>query len=152
MKPVDRQKMCPNCDGRIPYDATQCPYCFTQQQSDNSSPKSFSSPSDPISGLYPPPYPSRPSSDPLEAKPIQKASFPEGTMALESPQEVETVSFWSILMLTLGGNLLTLGLLQIFFSNHGILQLEINASYWFLMVLVALPLTYFGFKSLSSKK
>lgn len=64
----------------------------------------------------------------------------------------ETVPFLSILMLTLGCNLLTLGVLQFFFSDHGVLRLEMNASYWFLMVLVAGPLIYFGLKSLSNKK
>lgn len=27
MLPKDRQKMCTNCDGRIPWDAEMCPYC-----------------------------------------------------------------------------------------------------------------------------
>ena len=147
MKPVERQKMCPNCDGRIPQESTQCPYCFAQLQIDSSLPKSAPAlTTDPLSALYPPPYSSP------EAKPTIKT--PSG-MAESLPSEEGThnsIPFWSILMLALGSNLLTLGILQFFFSDHGVLRLEMNASYWFLMVLVAAPLIYFGLKNLSPKK
>ncbi len=143
MKPVERQKMCPNCDGRIPQEATQCPYCFAQLHNDPYSKGAAPSSTDPLSALYPPPYSA-------EAKPSSKSSaLPDSSTATPAS---ESVPFWSILMLALGSNLLTLGILQFFFSDHGVLRLEINASYWFLMVLVAAPLIFFGLKSLSSKK
>lgn len=155
MKPVERQKMCPNCDGRIPYEATQCPYCFTHQQVDSSASKSFNPPtSDPLSALYPPPYSSR-SNENIEPKTAAKtATLPDSAspMMNMAATESESIPFWSILMLTLGSNLLTLGILQFFFSDHGVLRLEMNASHWFLMLLVATPLIYFGLKNLSSKK
>ncbi len=44
MKPADRQKICPNCDGRVAYDATQCTYCFSALQVDHSAPKIFTPP------------------------------------------------------------------------------------------------------------
>ena len=141
MKPADRQKMCSNCDGRIPYEASQCPYCFAQQPVDSSSSKTFTSPSDPLAALYPPPY-------------STESSPKINTMTAAAPSEertqAESIPFWAILMLTLGANLLTLGLLQFFFSDHGVLRLEMNASYWFLMVLVGAPLIYLGLKKLSS--
>lgn len=142
MKPVERQKMCPNCDGRIPQESTQCPFCFAQLSSDSSTPKVTTT--DPLSALYPPPYTT--SGAASETKSTAKS-----TTAVES-SEREAIPFWSILMLALGSNLLTLGVLQFFFSDRGILKLEMNASYWFLMVLIAGPLIYFGLKNLSSKK
>ena len=135
MQPADRQKMCPNCDGRIPYEATQCPYCFTEQHVDESA--KFSAPSettlDPLAALYPTP----------------KTAIAQ--MPAEENTDSRTVPFWPILMLSLGSNLLTIGVLQFFFSDHGILRLEMNASYWFLMVLVGTPLIYFGLKNFSGK-
>ncbi|MFN3135769.1 MAG: hypothetical protein ACK44H_09410 [Candidatus Kryptonium sp.] len=150
MKPVERQKMCPNCDGRIPYDATQCPYCFTVQQMDSNSSKSSSqTSSDPLSALYPPPYPR--SIESFDSKTsVKTTALPESTD--QAITDSDSIPFWSILMLTLGSNLLTLGILQFFFSDHGVLLLEMNASYWFLMVLVAIPLIFFGLKNLSPKK
>lgn len=138
-----RQKMCPNCDGRIPQEATQCPFCFAQLQTDSS--LKAAAPNDPLSALYPPPY-----SSPADVKTAIKTS------TMTEPSEGQTIQdpipFWSILMLALGSNLLTLGILQFFFSDHGVLRLEMNASYWFLMVIVAIPLIYFGLRHLSTKK
>ena len=136
MKPVERQKMCPNCDGRIPQESTQCPYCFAQLSNDTPAAKVSS---DPLSALYQPSY-----SASSDVKVAVKAP--------EAEASTETTPFWSILMLSLGANLFTLGILQFFFSDHGVLRLEMNASYWFLMVLVAAPLIYFGLKSLGHKK
>ncbi len=140
MKPVERQKMCPNCDGRIPQESTQCPYCFAQLQADSSNSKSAPV-TDPLSALYPPPYTT-------EAKTTAKVADPVSQVETAS----DSIPFWSILMLALGSNLLTLGILQFFFSDRGVLRLEMNASYWFLMVIVSIPLIYFGLKNLASKK
>lgn len=157
MKPVDRQKICPNCDGRISYDATQCTYCFTALQADNSSSKLFTSPSqDHLSALYTPPYSTRPATETAEPKIISRPTplFTEkdGSAAKERTEASDSKNFLPLLLLTLGGNLLTLSILQFFFSDHGIVRLEINGSYWFLMLLASLPLFYFGLKSSSNEQ
>lgn len=61
-------------------------------------------------------------------------------------------SFWPILLLSLGANLLLLGLLQLFFSDNGWLRLEWDSSYWFAFCLAALPLFFFGFKKVNALK
>lgn len=55
-------------------------------------------------------------------------------------------SFWPILLLSIGANLLTIGLLQLLFSDNGFLRLEWDSGYWFAYCLAALPLFYLGFK------
>jgi hypothetical protein len=150
MKPVDRQKICPNCDGRVDYDATQCTYCFATLQVDSSAPKMFTPPTPPqdtLSGLYTPPYSSKPS----EPKTTPIYAEKDGSAVIDKAETSETKGFWPILSLILAGNLLTLGILQFFFSDHGIVRLEINGSYWFLMLLASLPLFYFGFKNSSQE-
>ena len=54
--------------------------------------------------------------------------------------------FWPLLLLSIGANLLVIGLLQLFFSDGGLLTLEWDSSYWFVYCLGALPLCYFGYK------
>ena len=140
MKPADRQKICPNCDGKVAYDTTQCPYCFATLRMENSpSPKS-PPPQDSFSALYTPPY--------NTSKPAEAIS-PLYSEKEASHEAANAQSFWPILALTVGGNLLTLSILQLFFSDHGVVRLEINGSYWFLMLLVSLPLFYLGWKNLS---
>ncbi|HEX2579647.1 MAG TPA: hypothetical protein VHK67_04505 [Rhabdochlamydiaceae bacterium] len=163
MKPVDRQKICPNCDGRVAYDATQCTYCFATLQVDNSAPKIFTPPAPPshdaLSGLYTPPYSAPPHSsraisesiEPKTAKTNPIYAEKDGSAVIDRTEPSETKSFWPLFLLVLGGNLLTLSILQFFFSDHGVVRLEINGSYWFLMLLASLPLFYFGFKGSSQE-
>jgi hypothetical protein len=61
-------------------------------------------------------------------------------------------SFWPILLLSIGANVLTVGLLQLFFSDNGFLRLEWDSSYWFVYCLAALPLFFFGFKKANMMK
>jgi hypothetical protein len=139
MKPADRQKMCPNCDGRIPYDATQCPYCFTAVQGEGNSLKN-SSLQDSLTSLYTPPYAAK-------AEPEEKKRAVEDAAVL--PKDAiteEKEAFWPMLLMSLGANLFVLGLLQFFFSENGQVRLEINSEFWFLFILLAIPLFYLGYK------
>jgi hypothetical protein len=131
MKTKDRQKMCLNCDARIPLEADQCPFCaYSSTQALHQS----------LTSLYTPPY----------AKAPENRSEPAPAVAEAAQAPAETKSaFWALLMLLLGGNLLTLGLLQFFFSDGGKLTLEWDSGYWFLYCLLAFPLFYFGFKKAS---
>jgi hypothetical protein len=153
MKPIDRQKICPNCDGRIDYDAAQCTYCFSALQIESSSLKLFSSPpsQENLSALYTPPYSAKPVAEAAEpriaAKTASLYSDKDSRFMAEQTEASESKNFLPILLLTLAGNLLTLSILQFFFSDHGVVRLEINGSYWFLMLLASLPLFYFGLKT-----
>lgn len=151
MKPVDRQKLCPNCDGRISYEAVQCPYCFIVLQADGSANKPFNAATtqDTLSPIYQPNYMSK--SIPSESLDhLTKPLYPhERDPTLEKNKITDEGGFAPVLLMTVAGNLFTLGLLQFLFSEQGVIQLEINGNYWFLMVLVSLPLFYLGFRQLS---
>lgn len=183
MRPKDRQKMCTNCDGRIPLDAENCPYCSADQKNVLASAGSAKelhhrSLQESLTSLYAPPYGK--SSSPLtqtgekkEAIYFNKQEPPKENMVekrfnanpsslgaptihLNSPAEQINdegrSGFWPILLLSIGTNLLTLGLLQLFFSDKGFLELEWDSSYWFIYCLAALPLFFFGFKKVNSLK
>ncbi len=127
MKTLDRLKMCPNCDGRIAQDASQCPYCFTILQVETQK-----------------------TTTPPQESLVYSSSYKqtEAPKLYPEKEEIPPTTFWPTLCMLAGGNLLTLGLLQFIFSDHGRIRLEINGSYWFLMLLAALPLFYFGLKNL----
>jgi hypothetical protein len=73
----------------------------------------------------------------------------EQASSKEDEQEKElNKSFWPIFALSVAGNLFVLGVLQFFFSDSGVVKLEMNAEYWFLFLLVSAPLFYFGIKKL----
>jgi hypothetical protein len=146
MKSADRQKMCSNCDGRIPFDATQCPYCFAAVQTESSSGGTFKNQSiqESLTSLYSPPYKSGSPFDSEEKKAAPRAE--EAVLNAKSEEFSETQGFWPILLLTLGANLFTLGVLQFFFAENGVVKLEISGGYWFLFLLLSVPLFYFGLR------
>ncbi len=160
MHPKERQKMCKNCDGRIPVETQLCPYCASEQslfhsvspggsggpQHQRSLQESLTSLYTPASskgkvppGLEKPLYPPK---DPLQEKRPAAAQ----ASVTEAQEEGRSSPFWPILMLSLGANLLIVGLLQLFFSDHGILRLEWNSAHWFVYCLAAVPLFFFGLR------
>lgn len=163
MHPKDRQKMCLNCDGRIPFEAVECPYCAAKQGSEASSAKQshHDSIQESLTALYAHQYmgksdEKKQSHEPVKDPMVEKRFNPTAphlgipSIALETQEEQPVdeakSSFWPLLLLSLGGNLLTVGLLQLFFSDNGFLRLEWDSSYWFLYCLAALPLFFLGFK------
>ncbi len=165
MKTVDRQKICSSCEGRIPLDATECIYCGAEQQIQQTKPQTplFTNQTlqESLASLYTPPYSAKnPAFSQPEAPKKKMENYKEAkksaqmTLPLDSSQEEagEKNALMPLLFLLIGGNLLTLGLLQLIFSNQGFLRLEWDSSYWFLYCLVSLPLFYFGFKRANQLK
>jgi hypothetical protein len=169
MHPKDRQKMCSSCDGRIPFDADLCPYCAAPQghpspAAGNAKELHHQSLQESLTALYPPPYGAKNSTKPEPKNEFMaEKRFNPSSAALGIPQipaqafeeqhsEENRSSFWPILLLSIGGNLLTVGLLQLLFSDNGFLRLEWNSSYWFIYCLAAVPLFFFGFKKANALK
>lgn len=172
--------MCTSCDGRIPYDVDVCPYC-TSEQKGTFVPVSpakdlhHQSLQDSLTSLYSPPYKAAGSTNPPAEKkavpnphkfeslkePMAEKRFNHSALGIPSiPTEAaeeqrateDRSSFWPILMLSIGANLLTLGLIQLFFSDNGFLRLEWNSSYWFVYCLAAIPLFFLGFRKVNTMK
>lgn len=162
MKPIDRQKMCVNCDARIAVDAKECPFCGADnaQESSYSPPPSQKNQSlqDSLTSPYSPPYSAKSATysthlDETPKKPAFQTVTPEkkpSSAEIVAAEEQEEKSvFWPLLMLSAGSLALTLGLLQFFFSEKGFLRLEWDSNYWFFYCLFAIPLLYFGYKKSS---
>ncbi len=182
MNPKDRQKMCSQCDGRIPFDAGVCPYCtskqviletadedahfYRQQSIQESLTTPYSPPYSVKKPGYMPPDLKQGSSFMKQADSFKdvipekrfRPSAPLGSPSIppemQEGQQVaeEKTSFWPIFLLSIGANLLMLGLLQVFFSDKGYLRLEWDSSYWFVYCLSAVPFVFFGYKKASQLK
>jgi hypothetical protein len=167
MKTSDRQKMCSNCDGRISYEATICPYCGTEQAplEPESQMPLFKNQSlqDSLTTLYSPPYSQKNSSFQEEPAPVKKkpeifkevkSTFSTNSgnpMPINETENSSTAGskqnpIVPLLILSLGSNLFILGLIQFFFSKEGFLNLQWDASFWFIYTLISLPLLYLGYK------
>lgn len=176
MMDKDRQKMCGNCDGRIPLEALHCPYCAAEQSS-NAFEKNYlqqKALQDSLLSFYPPPYSLKKSNsinqneqknstvllksikEPiLEKKFVSTStttSFPKIEEKTEMEYQEDKNSFWPILLLSVAANLLIVGILQLLFSDEGYLRLEWNSHYWFFYCLASLPLFILGYKKVHQFK
>jgi len=167
MKTPDKEKICINCEGRIPQNIEQCTYCGVDQKSAQRAPI-FQNQSleDSLASLYTPPYqakrpqfvqPQEPQEQPAQQQ--HAAPFyqePSETVQMDpllgsaALEEEEVAPAKSALLPTIllfsGANVLFLGLMQLFFSKNGVLRLEWNAHYWFLYCIFAVPCLFLGYR------
>jgi len=174
MKPAERQKMCSKCDGRIPLEAEACPYCGTEQEMTGdgrfTQTPLFQQQSlqESLTSLYSPPYlkgsgnmnsinnedkkysPKKKIEGFKEVSAEKHFTTNMGAPVLAASEEEsgheEKSSFWPLLLLSIATTLVTIGLLQFFFSDDGFLRLEWDSSYWFIYCLISLPLFFLGFR------
>jgi hypothetical protein len=145
-----RLKLCPYCDGQLDLDVIVCPFCgneVAEKKREEAPISKLYTPQVTESSLYPPPYqPIReePEDIFMRQEPIQKEA------AMEAPQEKS--AFLPTLLFSLGINLVLVGFFILFFSRHGELLLRWDSRFWFVYVLLALPLIFFGYRGLAREK
>jgi len=172
------QKTCWSCEGHISAEALYCPYCGSdvgQRPMGFDAPKETTlypveeQEKVNLASLYKPPY--SPNQRGFGVPNFQEenssvddfyyagsphqtiysgAEKEEGALKEESPAQKTEVGLWPLLFLSIGANLLTIGLLLFFFSDRGKLTLEWNSYYWFVYCILATPLLMFGWKLLQS--
>lgn len=172
------KQICWYCEGNVSVEALQCCFCGSELSSGNNhtSPVetnalSSDTPHEPevpvetpldesLARFYKPPYLIRERFVP--PTPIEKIDKTIDTtselservddeeiadMARES-DEIGNSDALSLLLLSLGAFLLTLGLLLFFFAEEGSVTLQWNTNYWFIYCFLSLPSLYFGFRYL----
>ncbi len=158
-------KMCWNCDGHVSVEAQFCPFCGSNLIEDLKSLDDGPASEKQLSNLYNPPYSPTRSSLGIPSYETQEESMYEEDVDDEmdrSYQFEDEESFerdvksepgvWPLLFLSLGMNLMTLGLLLFFFSDRGVLTLEWNSHFWFIYCILSTPLLAFGWKLLRGAK
>jgi len=172
MNDHEKQKMCWNCDASVSRDATYCPFCGSDLMSHIRSETAgeerrgemFSSKSldESLASLYKPPYSVRdhegygvPRNDMRKRRSPYDAFAHEDEAPYSDEIEEEPLvqkrlgGGWPLILLSIGGHLMTLGLLLFFFSSGGKLTLEWNSRYWFIYCFASLPVLYFGWRMLN---
>lgn len=137
--------MCYNCEGEVDLDVIVCPYCaadLREEKPEQSAPQFNQAASmknlDTQASLYPSQHTQRP---PREEEPVHET-------AIQSEEEPKA-SYGPIILMTLGAQLLILGLFMLIFSSKGALVLKWDARFWYFYVLASIPLLIFGVKSLN---
>lgn len=156
MQSQKRQRTCWNCEGAVSLEALYCPFCGSDMQQEEES--MGEEPSAQYAPVYEPPYsPSqRGYGVPAEVRTDfyhQDHSSYSGRQETESeelPAKKSEAGLWPLLFLSMGMNLMTLGLLLFFFSDRGKLILEWNSYYWFIYCILSVPLLMFGWKLLQA--
>jgi len=201
MEEMQRTKMCQFCDGNIPMEAANCPYCGQSvmdcvRQSETQ--EEFTTVKEGIEDRFAPPYapdrdikmkqstPQSNVNDPFAAHKNQfaqnemeqkKSSFTfkpplfksvnkeRETVKAKAPEEPRTQDLpkpktleaspkkqtLSILFLSLGAQLMAIGLLLLIFSTDGQLTLQWTAKNWYIYCLLAVPLLGFGWFSIQER-
>ncbi len=155
MSTPTKKKLCWNCEGNVSRQADNCPYCgvylHREQDEDDFEDDVEEELSPPYQPIQTPhdnhevplaPYSAQPTAPAKEAY-IQQAASPWLKLSGDWKQAIFPVLF------LLGGSILLLfGLLLLLFAHDGVLTLSWNANAWFVYLGAAVPLLYFGWRSL----
>lgn len=166
MSGVKNRKLCWNCEGSVHIHATKCPYCGTDLTAE--APNAPQAQSQPL-----PSYDFAPMSthqEEIPAPPFSAAHSTPDTYSYQSPthepqgwreQATDTrplvgeeygaksrAEILPMLLMLPGAFFLLFGLVLLLFSNEGTLTLRWNSGYWFVYLLIAAPLMYFGWRAL----
>lgn len=145
---TDTKKICWNCQGELYAQQRKCPYCGASSDEYAKKNSNEMDLEKSLASLYKPPYAIRERESNWEERfqePEERTAAPK-----EEPlaRQQSSKEFFPILLLSLGGLLLSLSLLIFFFSEGGVLTLQWKAKYWFIYLLLSLPVLSLGWKGL----
>lgn len=133
MNPKKNKKLCPHCEGEIDKDALYCLYCGA----DLGSNLTLTSKDEIPEPLY---------------RTSQQESFQDSVLRDEQEdQEDQASSNLSMPIILSGTLLIVFGLFLLIFSDDGYLTLRWDASFWFVYLVIGLPLLAFGWKLLKKE-
>ncbi len=179
MNTTERNEICKNCEADVSLSATYCPFCGSdliassgKEEEPGDTVCANNSVQENLASLYKPPYASRnchglgvpderDESDYLQTAiaekndPLFQEYEQEKLHQVQPLEEGNTEDrqggFIPLLILSIGCQLLTLGLLLFFFSKNGKLILQWNARSWFIYCILSLPMIYSGWRLLKPK-
>ena len=142
-----KTKLCIHCEGRVPLDATDCPYCGAgllqepvsrlevSHPHEDENPPAFD---ETLAYLYEPPYKGS------VAQPDEARVIEEGP----SIKAEEKYLLLPVLLFSIGVLMVALALLLVVVSSSRVLTLEFNSTFWPYYLLLGLPMACFGYKKL----
>lgn len=154
MEKKDKKKLCTQCEGNIPYHLKHCPFCgFEQQVKNNLTEQANEDINSSLSSLYNPPYLSQSIGE------VRKESYLQSSIS-SLDQNNDKDSYGSvenklakkelivILLLSIGGQFMMLGLMLLLFAVDGYVTLQWKSKYWYFYCLFSIPFLLLGLKSL----
>ena len=158
MSTKTHKKLCWNCDGYVHIYEIQCPYCAADlsdyacdkaKEKDSTLTGQIEEIGDKVQEeIERPPYQS--SYGHFEEIPKSAESLPK-EYEIKEEKDLEN-PLASLLLLLPGSVLFILGLSVILFSVDGYLTFKFKSNLWSIYLMGSLPLLYFGYKTLFSRK
>ena len=155
------KKLCWNCDGSVAMYEIRCPYCavsLTDSEEEEAPDQSYQSylasnsqVDDTQASFEEVPEPIYSYYQEKEEGLQEKEENFEGVQEDEPIEAENSSSLLPLILLLPGSSLLILGVALFLFSSEGHLTFQFDTKYWFLYLFAAVPLLYFGWKSLSSR-
>lgn len=151
MNTIQKKKLCWNCEGNVARDAANCPYCGVYLHRDEDR--------EDYEEDHVPPYAL---DEEEENSQVPEAPYAELNQHKQQPPEQTPLQIlngpqgeWKAvalpLTMLLGGSVaLLFAVLLLLFSHNGTFTVQWNANYWYVYLLIALPLLVTGWRSLSS--
>lgn len=155
-----KKKMCWNCEGNVNLTDEMCPYCGVavsqislDSKEDNQSLQTSSSyrlakpssnyniPSSPY-GIKETGVPKEAQNEPEEQPPVD----------LSEPENQSKTIVVTMALMMAGGVFFLFGWVLLLFAQNGYLTLRWNESLWYIYILLALPMLYFGYRNLQYLK
>lgn len=127
------KRLCWNCDGSVPLDLTQCPYCAVA-----------------VDGAVEPAATSITKNDPLiSPTPHEPWNQPSPKEPSDSLERSEKNSLTALLLLLPGAMLALFGILLLFFAKEGELTLAWKENFAYFYLIGAAPLLLLGWRRLN---
>ena len=144
-----KKKLCWNCEGNVNLNEELCPYCGvavsqiglgSKEDDQDSQTETYRIPSSPYA-----------QNDEDEIKKNLKEFKENSSVAsiADSDDQTRPIVITMALMMT-GGVFFLFGWVLLLFASHGYLQLRWSDDYWYIYILLALPMLFFGIRNLQN--
>lgn len=148
----DKKKLCPQCEGTIPYQMPHCPFCgFEHFIKETSTAQTLGSQG--LSSLYHPPYLAQSigevRKDPKDTQATPPDPAPASPIEKSLEDRLAKVELITIILLSIGGQFMMLGLMLLLFSVDGVVTLQWKSQYWYFYSLFSIPFLLLGLKWLN---
>lgn len=159
MEKKDRKKLCAQCEGNIPYNMKHCPFCGFEQQEKISTDffEENNQKNSDLSSLYNPPYLSKSIGE--ARREITQESINNFSSTSEEREDLQNLEntlakkeLIVIILLSVGGQFMMLGLMLLLFSVDGVVTLQWKSKYWYFYCIFSMPFLLLGLKSLKKFK
>lgn len=154
MLETEKTKLCQFCEGTIPISVIHCPYCGSDLQTKKIEEKPWQEDlfaKEDFVKRFSPPYEDVKKRSPLDSKenkrdvPLEKGAEPKSQEEEKKSSSLAKRELLMIVLLTLGAELLALGLIILIFATEGELVLKWRLSRVFIPFSIAILCLFTGF-------